>query len=102
MSKTITLLQPVKLPRYRPFANGSQYWSWFGGNCDQCKKYKEDPETGVEVPGECEIADALGMAAMDNGSVAGSIAARMGYKPGAHAYIWHCPEKVKAENNIDW
>lgn len=79
--------------RVTPFYCGTQFMDWQESNCCNCKKYNPDPETGLEIEGECTILDALGIAAIDDGTVSVEIAKRMGY--GENAYIWQCGE-------VDW
>jgi hypothetical protein len=71
--------------RISPFSSGTQYLDWLDKNCCHCKKY-----TGEN--GDCEINDAISLAACGDGTVSAKIAKRMGYASPL-AYCWECPER---------
>ena len=72
-------------PRVRPFSTGTQYLDWTLSNCEDCAK-----------SGRCVLERALSDACIRDGTIAHSIAERMGYfaHNGADgfSYVWPCGE----------
>lgn len=53
--------------RIRPFSNGTEYTSWTSTNCDRCQNFDN-----------CEIASAIDLASLDDGTIDLEIAVRAG------------------------
>ena len=82
----------TKAERLYPFHCGSQYLDWRLRNCDYCKKMDNENYTS-----ECEIENAISLAACDDGSISKGIAKKMDMPEDCRVYLWECPEKEESQ-----
>ncbi len=75
------------------FSNGTQYTSWMDRNCISCQKWCYEST----ARSKCDIDKALADAYCSDGSIAESIAHRMGWFDHRGHYTWTCPEKKEGE-----
>lgn len=80
--------------RVIPFANGYEYDAWTERNCDICPlRYKK-----IARRFDCEIEEALTLAAIDDGTISQEIADAMGWtvdridQPG-----WPCKKRLELD-----
>lgn len=75
--------------RVTAFSNGSQYLDWQCANCEVCRRFNNDADDFG-----CDIAEALGVACILDGTVEAEIARRANvtlYGAAGH-YNWPCGE----------
>ncbi len=74
----------------RPFSNGTEFQSWKATNCERCRLgYDREHPMGWQ----CQIEAAIDLASIKDGTIAPSIAKRMGYDSDTFELAWACPEK---------
>lgn len=75
--------------RIRLFSSGDEYRHWLGRNCSRCPK-----DTATPI---CDLSMAISLANLEDGTVSGEHAARLGATPEALASLgWPCLEREVA------
>lgn len=80
-----------KLPRVRPFSNGSEAMSWKEVNCYQCvRRYDE-----VASDWRCELEKDIDRGGASDGMIAMETVASIGWASEPYGHLTECRERVR-------